>query len=257
MDSEADSVNEVSVEQTDVDTQRNSVSLTLSFCDAETQTEITGEFLDRLEFELKSTREEKDKLTKEKDELTRDSKRLQLTLKNPKFDILKFKEKDEDIKFYTGLLHWDVLMLLYDMLHDKAQNLNYGSYAKKNTSPEQKLGRLRSMSIFEEFSLALMWLRLGLFQKDLAHRFNASETYVSTVFNTWVGCGSWGLNWSPLIRLPRKEVLYQYLPNIFEELHPRTVHVIDAVEIWAESPSSLHMQSACFSSYKGTTTMKR
>ena len=61
---EADSVNEVSVEQIDMDTQSNGVSPTLSFCDAETQTEMTGEFLDRLEFELKSTGEEKDKLAK-------------------------------------------------------------------------------------------------------------------------------------------------------------------------------------------------
>ena len=45
------------------------------------KTEITGEFLDRLEFELKSNGEE---IAKEKDELTRDSKRLQLALKNPK-----------------------------------------------------------------------------------------------------------------------------------------------------------------------------
>ena len=52
-------------------------------------------------------------------------------------------------------------MLLYDTLHDKAQNLNYGSYAKKNTSPEQKQGRPRSVSIFEEFILTLMRLRLG------------------------------------------------------------------------------------------------
>ena len=131
MDVEADSVNEVSVDQIDVDTQSNSVSPTLSFCDAETQTEITGEFLDRLEFELKSPGEEKNKLAKEKDELTRDSKAFQHALKNPKFDISKFKEKDEDIEFYTGLPHWDALMLLYDMLHDKAQNLNYGSYVKK------------------------------------------------------------------------------------------------------------------------------
>ena len=123
MGGETDSVNEVPVEQIHVDTQSNSVSPTVSFCDAETQTEITGEFLDRLEFELKSTGEENDKLAKVKDELTRDLKRLQLALKNPKFDISKFKEKDEDIKFYTGLLHWDALMLLYDMLHDKAQNL--------------------------------------------------------------------------------------------------------------------------------------
>ena len=72
--------------------------------------------------------------------MTRDSKRLPHALKNPKFDISKFKEKGEDIEFYTGLPHWDALMLLYDMLHDKAQNLNYGSYAKKNTSPEQNLG---------------------------------------------------------------------------------------------------------------------
>ena len=78
MDGEADSVNEVPVEQIHVDTQSNSVSPTLSFCDAETQTEITGEFLNRLEFELKSTGEENDKLAKEKDELTRDSKRLAL-----------------------------------------------------------------------------------------------------------------------------------------------------------------------------------
>ena len=122
MNVEADSENEVLVEQIDVDTQSNNVSPTLSFCDAKTQTEITGEFLDLLEFELKSTGEKKDKLAKEKDELTRDSKRLQHRLKNPKFDISRFKEKDEDIEFYTGLPHWDALMLLYDMLHDKAQN---------------------------------------------------------------------------------------------------------------------------------------
>ena len=103
-----------------------------------------------MEFELKSAGEEKDKLAKEKDELTRDSKRLQHAVKNPKFDISKSKERDEHIEFYTGLPHWDSLMLLYDMLHDKAQNLNYGSYAKKNTSPEQNLGRPRSMSILEK-----------------------------------------------------------------------------------------------------------
>ena len=67
------------------------------------------------------------------------------------------------LAFLTG-----IHMLLNDMLHDKVQNLNYGSYANKNTSPEQKLGRPRSMTIFEEFILTLMRLRSGLFQKDLA-----------------------------------------------------------------------------------------
>lgn len=226
----------------------------LSFCDAETQTEITGELLDRLEGELKQTGVEKERLAKEKDELTRESKRLQHAVQNPKFDISKFKERDEDVEFYTGLPHWDALMLLYGMLHDKAQNLNYGTYEKKDTGSEQKLGRPRAMSTFEEFTLTLMRLRLGSFQKDLAHRFNVSEATVSTVFNTWVRFMRVELE--PLICLPRKEILHQYMPNIFKELYPRTVLIIDAVEIRAESPSSLDMQSVCYSSYKGTTTMK-
>lgn len=52
------------------------------------------------------------------------------------------------------------------MLHDKEQNLNYGSYANKDTSSEQRLGRPRSVSIFEEIILTLRRFRLGLFQND-------------------------------------------------------------------------------------------
>ena len=59
------------------------------------------------------------------------------------------------------------------------------------------------------------------------------------MFNTWVQFMRVELE--PLIRLPRKEVLHQYLPKIFKELYPRTVLIIDAVEILAESPSSLDM----------------
>ena len=46
------------------------------------------------------------------------------------------------------------------------------------------------------------------------------------------------------------------MPRMFKELYPRTVLRIDAVEIRAESPSSLDLQSVCYSSYKGTTTIK-
>ena len=72
--------------------------------------------------------------------------------------------------------------------------------------------------------------------------------------NTWVRFMRVELE--PFIRLPRKEVLHQYLPNIFKKLYQRTVLIIDAVEIRAESMSSLDMQAACYSSYRGTTIMK-
>ena len=159
---------------------------TRSFCDAETQTEINGEQIDRIQAAIQEVGEEKEELEKEREKLKEESKKLRLITENQKFDITKFKEKDEDIEFYTGLPHWDALMLLYNMVSDKAQNLNYGSYEKKAIGVEQNLGRPRAMSTFEEFILTLMRLRLGLLQKDLSHRFNVSEATVSSVFNTWV-----------------------------------------------------------------------
>ena len=102
----------------DVDTQSTSVLPTPSFSDAET--EITGE------------------LRRGKGQASKRNWRVDLgfketsALKNPKFDNSK---KDEDVEFDTCLPQWDTLMLLYNMLHDKAQNLNYGSIRclEKNT----------------------------------------------------------------------------------------------------------------------------
>ena len=88
MDVEADSVNEVLVDQIDMETQSNSVSPTLSFCDAETQIEITGEFLDRLEFKLKSTGPEKDKLANKK---RRVDYRFKETSRTEKCEVSHFK----------------------------------------------------------------------------------------------------------------------------------------------------------------------
>ena len=62
---------------------------------------------------------------------------------------MKFKDKDEDVEFCTGLPHWDTLMLLYDMVHQKAQNLDYGRYEKKDTGSEKKQGRPRAMTSFK------------------------------------------------------------------------------------------------------------
>ena len=81
-------------------------------------------------------------------------------MKNPKFDILK-------LRFYTGLPYWDALMLLCDMVNQKAQNINYGSYEKKSIGSEKKLdGRMpRALGLFEEFVLTLM--SLARFKKIL------------------------------------------------------------------------------------------
>lgn len=46
------------------------------------------------------------------------------------------------------------------------------------------------------------------------------------------------------------------MPDLFKTLYPNVVTIVDCTEFEMEKPSSLNMQSACYSSYKAKTTMK-
>lgn len=72
---------------------------------------MTRELLDQIEAELKEIKDRKEKVAKERDELTKELKTLKYLIKNPKFGISKFKERDEDIECYTCLPLWDALFL--------------------------------------------------------------------------------------------------------------------------------------------------
>ncbi|XP_068742323.1 uncharacterized protein [Montipora capricornis] len=99
-----------------------------------------------------------------------------------------------------------------------------------------------------------MKLRLGPFNRDLAHLFRVSLTSVSEIFRTWIRFLRTELQC--LIRLPPREVLQLDMPVLFKEYYPQTVLIIDCTEIEMEKPSALDNQSACYSSYKSRTTMK-
>ena len=47
-------------------------------------------------------------------------------------------------------------------------------------------GRPRNLVEIDELFLTMNRLRLGLLEKDLADRFNADQTEVSTIFSTWI-----------------------------------------------------------------------
>lgn len=115
-------------------------------------------------------------------------------------------------------------------------------------------GRPRVLSSFQEFTLVMMRLRLGLFERDLSHRFNVSVTTVSRVTRTWVRflrC-----EFEPLINIPPNDVIKLHMPGVFKKVYPRLTVIVDCTEIEMEKPSSLDAQSACYSSYKSRTTMK-
>ena len=99
-----------------------------------------------------------------------------------------------------------------------------------------------------------MRLRLGLFEKDLAHRFGIAIGTVSNITRKWYTLLRAQLG--PLVRMPERDIIRYYSPPAFKQLFPKVVIVIDCTEIEMERPSVLNTQSACYSSYKSRPTMK-
>ena len=173
-----------------------------------------------------------------------------------RFDIERFKEKPQDIAFFTGFSDYETLMLCFDIVKEPARNLSYGSHQRKivDSPAPNKHGRPRKLSNFQEFIMVVMKLRLGLFNRDLAYRFNISSSVVSEIFRTWIRFLRSELE--VLIQLPPRDVIQVHMPSLFKEFYPRTAIIIDCTEIEMERPSALNNQSACYSSYKSRTTMK-
>ena len=50
----------------------------------------------------------------------------------------------------------------------------------------RQLGRPRVLTKFQEFTLVMMRLRLGLLERDIAHRFKVSPMTVSRITRSWI-----------------------------------------------------------------------
>ena len=117
-------------------------------------------------------------------------------------------------------------MLCFDMVKDAAKNISYGNYDRKcfDCPPVWQPGRPRILTTFQEFVLVLMRLRLGLFERDLAHRFEISESTVSVIFRTWIRFLR--LELQELIITPPRDVLQEHMPILFKGFYPKTALIV-------------------------------
>ena len=99
-----------------------------------------------------------------------------------------------------------------------------------------------------------MRLRGELLVKDLAFCFRLSEQSASELFFSWTGymfCQLGQLSW-----WPHRDTVINYMPADFKKGFPRSLAIIDCTEIKTETPSSLKVQTQCYSGYKSSTTLK-
>ena len=80
--------------------------------------------------------------------------------------------------------------------------------------------------------LTLMRLRLGLLVRDLAYRFDISESTLSDIILAWID--AMFCHFKFLIKWPDRETCCTNVPQIFKDLYPKARCIIDCSEIFAE-----------------------
>ena len=118
----------------------------------------------------------------------------------------------------------------------------------------EKRGTSRSLTPLNEFFLVLCRLRCGLLEMDLSFRFQISQSTVSRIIITWINFLFFKFKDIPI--WPCRQQVNHFMPQLFKEFYPTTRCIIDATELFIQSPSNPQAQQLTFSSYKNHNTLK-
>lgn len=167
--------------------------------------------------------------------------------------------EDTDICFYTGFPNRQVYdaVLTYLNPGKNGENLVYTrneSSPDANSTPLRKIGRPRKLTPRNQFFLFLCRVKVGLFERDLAYRFNISIGTVSNIVISWANFLY--LRLGSLSIWPSKEKILEEMPESFKLKYKETRVIIDCTEIKVEMPSSLVLKSQTYSNYKSANTLK-
>ena len=126
-------------------------------------------------------------------------------------------------------------------------------YGPNDLPPTNRKRPKKKLSLEQEF-LLIMRSRLGLLQEDLAWRFQVSDTTAPKVITTWVKLLS--KEFGCLIICPSKGQICATPPVCFKNIYLKTKVIINCTEMFAQTPSSLEVQSLLWSEYKHHCTFK-
>ena len=166
------------------------------------------------------------------------------------FRIEDIAANDSLVTFYTGFISYEVLLAFFDFLGPSVHNLTYWGDSNKKCSHRRR----KKLNPLNQFFLTLVKLRLNLRVKNLAWRFAISVGLVSKYITTWI-CFLYHhlkeVEW-----MPNVQQVAATLPVAFKQEFPTTYAIVDASELFLETPSDLQLQSSTWSSYKHHNTAK-
>ena len=116
------------------------------------------------------------------------------------------------------------------------------------------------MSLFAEFLLVLVRLRLALLVDDIADIYSISKGSVSNIYTAWVNMLFHELK-NILIAWPTKEQVKRHLPKSFAKF-PRIRFIVDCTELKIQKPTGPSAQKvykspkSSYKNYKSSNTFK-
>jgi hypothetical protein len=174
-----------------------------------------------------------------------------------KFSFQRFEGSDQDIQFWTGFYSYQSLLIFYQhLLEPHVYVLHYWGSKNSETKAEYtgKCGPKRQLDPVDEMFMTLVKLKQGSACKDIAERFNISESQVTRIFVTWVNFMHGVLN-DVNIWMSKRSVR-KFMPECFKGLYSDVRVIIDCTEIPLEKPSDFESQAATYSMYKHCNTVK-
>ncbi|XDV43895.1 hypothetical protein PO909_012284 [Leuciscus waleckii] len=178
----------------------------------------------------------------------------EVTLKQS-FGLERFLASDDDIRFYTRFASYRHLQAFWRQTEPATRRIvrvgSQSSTSSTTAAPDNATDPPRRP--IDELFLFLVYLSLGLKEKDLGDRFNIHQSTVSRIIKTWVHflytlLGAVGIWMSP-------ETIRATMPSVFGKYSDTQVR-IDCTEMRCQMPSSLLLKSEMFSQYKSHTTLK-
>ena len=115
-----------------------------------------------------------------------------------KFCLERFRNSDDDIFFYKGFPNYNTLMAFWEYVKPCAESLIGWNFARSQSEEnftatfpyphevDKERNRSRDIDPIDQLWMFLTRIRLGLFERDLAHRYGVSVATVSDILVTWV-----------------------------------------------------------------------
>ena len=179
-------------------------------------------------------------------------------LKGSRFGAENISKDPELLSFYTGFVSKERFDSFYSWVEPYAKTMIKWSQiqrqrGKENYKRRRSCGNL-ALSLYDQFFLFMIRLRLGLLETDLGVRFNISKSSVSRIILTWANFLYTMLGQVPI--LPTTAQIKNSMPECFKTIYPKTRVILDCTEIKVQRPSSKVLNSEFYSAYKSHTTLK-